>query len=92
MYDRVIVYDLVSRRHDKYLLLLVHSLTLSYQDLNVGQGLADRVISSLIAQTNTRVLIRKGRRTLEGDPLWRRLADEVDLVDRRTVLFTVADV
>lgn len=49
MHDWVVVDDLVSRRHDKHLFFLVQSLTLSYQDLNVSQGLADRVVSSLIA-------------------------------------------
>lgn len=92
VHDRVVADYLIARRHNKHLLLFVHTLTLRLQDLNVRQRLANRLISRLVAETNARVPFGEGCGAFESNPLLGRLGDEVEFVDGRAVLFAKADV
>jgi len=88
---RVVVYYLVSRRQNKNLLLLSHSFSLCYQDLNICQRLVSRVLSCLIAQCNSATLLNTSNRHFYRYPFHTWVGHKVNFVDRGPILLTVSD-
>lgn len=88
---RIVVHNLIPRRQNKNLLLLSHSFSLCYQDLNIRQRLACRVLPSLIAQRNSPTLLTASNGHFYRYPFHVWVCHEVDFVDWRSIFLTVAD-
>lgn len=91
MGDRVVIDDLVPRRQDEHLLIVPHTLALSDEDLDVGEGFRGGVILRAVAQGESGVLLLEGGGHFDGEPVSSGVREEVEVAEGGAVLLAEVD-